>query len=69
MSALNEGDRVCVIGLGNMGSALAEVLVGSGGGIYREDRDPVRHRSPRDEGDLISQRVGEDIEWPVPFAA
>ena len=61
MSALNKGDRVCVIGLGNMGSALAEVLVTAGWEVTAWNRSPQKSGAVRDKGVEIANSVAEAV--------
>ena len=57
MTLLKEGDRVCVIGLGNMSGALAEALVTAGWEVTAWNRSPHKSQAVRDKGVEIANSV------------
>ena len=50
MAALTEGKQVCVVGLGNMGSALAEALVSAGWRVTGWNRTAGKSQALRQKG-------------------
>lgn len=61
MPALKEIQQVCVIGLGNMGSALAEALVTAGWRVTAWNRSPRKSKAISEKGVEISKSVTEAV--------
>lgn len=59
MGASTEGKRVCVVGLGNMGSALAEALVSAGWQVTGWNRTPGKGQALRRKGVSTAGSVAE----------
>ena len=61
MTESNEGKKVCVIGLGNMGSALAEALISNGHQVTVWNRTASKCEAMADAGASVAASVTEAV--------